>query len=52
MVQGTEQPQYNSTYPQSQFKNYSQELLLYFSQDFSAYFEWDIVLGTVEYQNE
>lgn len=35
---------------QSQFKKHSQELLLYFSQDFSAYFEWDIVLGTVEYK--
>jgi len=50
VAQGTKQYQYNNMPLVHNLK--SQGLLLHFSQYFSAYFEWDIVLGTVEYQDE
>lgn len=36
----------------SQFQKHSQELLLYFSQHLNDCFEWDIVLGTLEYKDD
>ena len=50
VAQDTKQHQYNNMPLVHNLK--SQGFLLYFSQYFSAYFEWDIVLGTVEYQDE
>lgn len=42
---------YLPTMYKSQFQNHSQELLLYFSLHLSDHFEWDIILGSLEYED-
>lgn len=36
----------------AQFQKHSEELLPYFSQHLSDYFEWDIALGAVKYNDD